>query len=233
MARLDLLATTPIDPDAVHILVERPGNDPASRYHVVKRATLAPVLEALALVGAVPGAVIIEAGVADSYADRASVTDLQPRQRWRRSGPGIAVAAFVLALVATFAHQHWRQVKAAATLEAEIASAQAAAKAARQKLDQRNAAEARVAALRSEKYASLAVIGALTEVARLMPDTAWASDVTLKDRQATVSGFAADATALIAPFEASAWFSAPEFVAPVTRVPGQEGERFALRMEFE
>lgn len=74
----------------------------------------------------------------------------------------------------------------------------------------------------------MSVVKLLAEVTHVLPDSAWVTDFSSKGNTLTITGYAASASELIAPLEGSPLLTSPEFSAPVTKVPGQSGERFTI-----
>ena len=75
----------------------------------------------------------------------------------------------------------------------------------------------------------LAALGTLLRthpaLSRLLPDTAWLSDLTIQGNIVTINGYADDAAAVLALIEGSPQFSQAEFRSPSTRerVPLPDG----------
>jgi len=72
----------------------------------------------------------------------------------------------------------------------------------------------------------------LRELTMLLPDTAYLSELTFRDRTVEITGHAASASQLLPAIEASPLFSAVEFSAPIV-AQGAGLERFRIRMRLE
>lgn len=230
MAELDLMASTPIDPSQVHI-VFADGADGGSSYLVIKKKILAPALEAIKAVGGNLASLTIadaEQILQPDPLSLAAIWPARPRDRFARRAWIAAVAIVLLGLAATYGHAQWRSWQAGSVLDDEIASAQVEARKARASLQKRQAEVEQTEKLRAEKKNAVPVVRILAELTRLLPDSAWVSDLSSKGDQLTITGFATSAADLIQPIDASPLFSAPEFAAPVVKVPGQTGERFTI-----
>jgi len=230
MAELDLMASTPIDASQVHIVFTDQADSGAS-YLVVKTKTLSSALDAIRAVGGNLASLTIADAERTSRPDPLSLAAIWPergRDRFVRRAWIAAVAIVLLGLAATYAHAQWRSWQAGDVLDNEIASAQVQARKARAALQKRQTELEQTEKLRAEKKSAVPVVRILAELTRLLPDSAWVSDLSSKGNQLTISGFAASAADLIQPIDASPLFSAPEFSSPVTRVPGQTGERFTI-----
>jgi len=230
MAELDLLATTPIDPAQVHVVFARhAGQD--CLYHVVKAKTLAAALDAVRRAGGSVRCLSLSQPDSMLRADPLSLAAIwPPTARDRRGRTAWVAACSVLAgaVLVTFAHAHWRSWQAGAELDAQIADAQVLAKAARTSLQKRQAGIEQIEKIRQEKKTTASLVRVWAELTHLLPDTAWLTDLSAKGDDLTITGFSASAAELIQPLDASPLFSAPEFAAPVVRIPGQDGEHFTI-----
>lgn len=81
------------------------------------------------------------------------------------------------------------------------------------------------AAARAGRPAAGATLAALSD---LLPDGVWLTGLRLTPDAIEITGYAADAAALVHLLEAAPAFAAPRFVSPVTREPGTGRERFSL-----
>ncbi|CAN7412556.1 PilN domain-containing protein [Mesorhizobium sp. LjRoot246] len=230
MAELDLLASTPIDPAQVHIVFARHAGQDCF-YHVVKMKTLAAVLEAVRRAGGSVRCLSLSKAESTLRADPLSLAAIWPPTARDRRGRTTWIAACSMlagVVLVTFAHAHWRSWQAGAELDARIADAQVLAKAARSSLQKRQAGIEQVEKIRQEKKTTASLVRVWAELTHLLPDTTWLTDLSAKGDDLTITGFSASAAELIQPLDASPLFSAPEFAAPVVKVPGQEGEHFTI-----
>ncbi|PBC08185.1 PilN domain-containing protein [Mesorhizobium sp. WSM3859] len=235
MAELDLMASTPIDLSKVHIVFADRA-DGGSSYLVVKKRTVAAALEAIKAVGGdLASLSIADAGqmLRPDALSLAAICPARARDRFARRAWTAAVATVLLGFVATYGHAQWRSWQAGSVLDDEIARAQVEARKARASLQKRQAELEQTEKLRAEKKNAVPVVRILAELTRLLPDSAWVSDLSSKGDQLTITGFSTSAADLIQPIDASPLFSAPEFSSPVTRVPGQTGERFTITAKVE
>ncbi|MER8887674.1 PilN domain-containing protein [Mesorhizobium sp. M0816] len=230
MAELDLLASTPIDPAQVHIVFAEHSDQHCS-YHVVKTKTLAAVLEAVRLAGGTVGSLSVADADQTRQADQVSLAAVWPatkRDRRARIAWTAACSVMLGTALFTFGHAQWRYWQAGSELDAQIADAQILAKAARSSLQKRQASIEQVEKIRNEKKTSASLVRVWAELTHLLPDTAWLTDLSSKGGELTITGFSTSAAELIEPLDASPRFSAPEFAAPVVKIPGQDGERFTI-----
>lgn len=239
MAELDVLASTPLDPSQVHILFgadigqgtdARTGDDVS--YYVVKNKTLKPALEALRQIGGSNIAMFVVDGGKRIAVDRLSMNFVRPAAvGWLRRHH--AVAALFVAACCTYGHVEWRYSRANARLDEQIEAVEGKAREARALLNRRKAELAQIEKIRAERKASASVVRTLGVLTDLLPDSVWLTDLSLRQKDLTISGFAQSAADLIAPIEAAPLFASPQFESPVTKVPGQDGERFTIAAKTE
>lgn len=229
MAELDVLASTPIDPSQVHLFFTTDAGVDCS-YYVVRRKTLAPVIEALGASGISICSIRIGGREAALPVDRLSRAAAAQSTSERLSQRTVSTMACLTAaaVLATYGHLQWRYWKAASELDERIVSVEIEAKAARTMLRQRQTQLDQIEKIRKEKSSSTSVVKLLGEVTHVLPDSAWVTDFSTKGNTLTITGYAASAPELIGPIEASPLLASPEFSAPVTKVPGQSGERFTI-----
>jgi len=231
MAELDMLASTPLDPFQVHIVfTDQQGS--GCRYRVIKRKALAPALDAIRRSGASVGVISIAAEDGDEIIDRLSHREIIPptqKDRLKKLASRVVLAAFLVAVAGTYAHALWRYNVAQDQLDEQIAAAQVQAKLARSQIEKRQAELDQAATIRDEKQNSPSLVRTWAELTRVLPDDAWLTDLQTKGDEVTIDGLAVSAANLIEPLEASPLFASPDFTAPVVKVPGQEGERFAIK----
>ncbi|QIA22018.1 PilN domain-containing protein [Mesorhizobium sp. AA22] len=235
MAELDLLASTPFDPAQVHVVFAK-GVDQDCFYLVVKTKTLAAVLEAVRRFSGTVGSLSLSDADRTLRADQLSLAAVWPptkRDRRARFGWIAACSILLSAALVTFGHAQWRYWQAETELDAQIADAQIQAKAARSSLQKRQSNIEQVERIRNEKKTSASLVRVWAELTHLLPNTAWLTDLSSKGDELTITGFSTSAAELIEPMDASPLFSAPEFAAPVVRVPGQDGERFTITAKIE
>lgn len=235
MAELDLMASTPIDPSQVHLVFDASFGEGCC-YHVVKTKALSAVLDAVRAVGGtIQSLSILEEGRAKP-ADRLSLAAIWPparRERLARRAWITACVVLFLGLAATYTHAQWRYWQAGSDLDGQIELVQAQAKKARSLLQKRQTEIEQTERIRNERSKAVSTVHVLAELTRLLPDSAWLTDLSSKKDQLTITGYAASAADLIQPINASPLFSSPEFAAPVVKVPGQTGERFTITARIE
>ncbi|CAP54429.1 PilN domain-containing protein [Gluconacetobacter diazotrophicus] len=196
------------------------------RLTIVPRASVAPVLGLLDRIGLQPdllrdgpqGAGIpLDAGRA--------------RQAGRRRTRLAAACAAVLLPLAVVGAGFWRQSVEQDRLAARIATLRPAADQAatlRRRIEDSSAGNDIVAAQRARLGDPMEVLAATT---RLLPDDTVLTDLILRQGQLIISGQSATATGLIETLSKDPVFRNPVFVAPVTRVEGQNASLFSIRAD--
>lgn len=139
----------------------------------------------------------------------------------------------ILALAAGIAFGIWvafaRQQETLLVLERRIEAAQVRAVAVGEKYE-RAKAVIEQARLLGEKGYRASVAAIVEEVARLLPDGAWLTDLEIDGNAISLIGFARSAPALIGLLDSSELFEDVEFGAPVVRAPREDADRFIITL---
>ncbi len=239
MLRLDLERSTPLkgrDVLSAHIVegTASGGNLSAVRHLVVKRRTVEPVIAALSDAG-------IQVAAIDCWNEEGSAAlplnflnaAAAPEREGVRAVSRWAMVAAALLVVGGYFAQIWRQERAVAALDKEIAGVQSSVREARRRIEDARSAGAFTEQLTSLKAERLPATLVLDEVTRLLPDTAWLQEFRLDNDTIEMAGLAASASALLPLFERSRHFHETSFTAPVRLEPGEERERFRLRTRLK
>jgi general secretion pathway protein L len=200
---------------------------------IVKRETLARLLQELRALGfrkirvacrlvdgrEIPIALPPELAVARTRAERFL-------RRANMLSAGVMGAAVVCSIYLAFA----RQIGTIASLDQRIAVTQAQAVAVRDRYDKAQAAAEDMATLLNRRTARPPVRAILEEISRVLPDTAWLTELRVERSAVTISGFAQSAPELIALLDRSSMFSEAGFAAPVVRSPREKADRFIISL---
>jgi general secretion pathway protein L len=119
---------------------------------------------------------------------------------------------------------------ALAGLETETAAAKTKAFAAKRSLTNVEASLAEIAELRRLKTAKPPVIRVLDELTRLLPDTAWVSNLKIEGEALEVTIVAPSTGELLSSLGRSSLFTAADLTAPVTYDPAGQSERATVRL---
>jgi general secretion pathway protein L len=153
----------------------------------------------------------------------------------RRLSWAIATSAALLVLVcaATVVVAVQRQDQALAQLEMETSAARKEAQAVRKRLQDADSLSERIGALRLRRVEGIRVIALWEEVTRLLPDTAWLTNVRVENDTLWIDGYARSAAELVGTIARSPMFSSVALSAPVVREEARASERFQIRMKIE
>ncbi len=88
-----------------------------------------------------------------------------------------------------------------------------------------------IADLNAHRHNRTLSLRAWEEITRILPDTAWLTDLTIDGTEVTMSGFARSASDLIPSLERSDLFSNVKFASRVTKDRGLKNERFSIKMD--
>ncbi|RWM12891.1 MAG: hypothetical protein EOR72_20460 [Mesorhizobium sp.] len=236
MASFDLESATPFATSDVRCFVLRPVDETRpspTAYAIVKRNVIDPIVEALRSVSVpIAGVVFLPAQGEDQIwaLSTGDLAELNKTPSWRRNFPWITVTVIMLASAATFAHLSSSYSLAQTQVDETLPALERKAKAVRDELNRRSARMAEIKALRRNLAAQRPMAEVLEEIARVLPDSAYLTDLSIKDGSASLVGFGQSASAIIAPLEGSPMLKGAEFASPVVKIPGQDGERFDITL---
>nr|WP_234892901.1 PilN domain-containing protein [Sinorhizobium fredii] len=228
-AELDVETQTPFDLSAVKILVpaEQGG---ASAYYLVRSSTLIQVQEQLQNAGL--EVLELSTGGESGATVRLAIGGTALRAG-RRVRPAKTLMAATIVTTAVLLFLSWYQLHSKTTaansqLDAEIARAEGDARNARRSYDAYVAKTSQLEALKSQSEGSMRATRMWEELSRIIPDASYLTNLTVKDKGIEISGFSKASSELIPIIEGSDLFEAAEFVSPVVKVPGFEGDRFTI-----
>jgi general secretion pathway protein L len=229
-AALDLSVSTPFKADQVWILPVS-GAVQAASCAIVKRPILDAAIMAFRSNGIRVSGIEFETpnGVFN-LAPGARHLLLQNGDVWTVRLFKASVVAIALALFATAAHVWMRNEVALAVVSKRVEALTAEAKIVRKLLDQRIKSLAELTALRNKIEDAEPVAGIWEELARVLPDSAYLTDLSVEGSEVSISGYALQAAALLVALEQSPLFSKANFTGPVVKTPGLEGEHFEISL---
>lgn len=236
MARLDMDEHAPFLAEGTYVLFTESAVGTGTDYYIVRKLILDPVLEEVARSMHRVGAIRLQADDGDKFLSRASLRSVVPVSRgqaFRAKLLAGAVAALLALSVLTYAHAYMRSATAAARLTELVEFKQEKAMAVRKKLETRQQELQLLQAARAAKAEAVPVSALWEDLTRLLPDSTWLTDLTIRNEQVAITGFSSSAADLIAVLGASPLLSDPSFASPVMRVPGQQGERFSIQMRMK
>ena len=231
-ALLDLETSTPFLPSDVHLLtlrMPRRGTACGSACAIVKRAILDPQIAAFKSAGFRITGIEIGDGSQSLLVERRDRDELL-----RKNGPAAkrrvyaAGSLCAVAALGTFLHASLRYDAAINKVEAELNRLGAEAKLVRADLDLRAARILEIRSLRRSVEERIPATAIWEELARILPDSAFLTDMSVKDKSVSIAGYSTDASSVIVALEGSDKFDGANFTAPVVKTPGMEGDRFAI-----
>lgn len=151
------------------------------------------------------------------------------RSAWTlRAVAGLAVVLAISAVGLSF----YRQQTALDDLKEQTAALRIKAGVARELAEKSQTASTFASSfnkLRTETVSRAAII---EEITRVLPDSAWLSDIKINGTSVDISGLASSASALIADIERSPYFVDATAISPITFDPHEDKERFGIRMQL-
>jgi general secretion pathway protein L len=223
----DVLTAFHVVPDAA-----APRGKHAVRHLVIKRKTIAPLLEDMRIAG-------VEPVFADCWDEARSgglpvnfLASLQPPMAASPSRRNWIAAILTLLTVSAVAIPIARHRAALRTLEARTEVARAEAASVRLAMEASQTAAAQIEALERRLRGRLPVARIVEELTAIMPDSAWVSDLRIEQDTVEFTGFAKSAAALIPALEASALFADAALTSPVVLDTAEDKERFSARLRL-
>jgi general secretion pathway protein L len=205
------------------------------RQLVVKRTTLDPVIAEIQALGVrvsfadcwdKDGRTALPVNFLEPSPDIASPFGKQLRPTGLLVGLALLLACSAMFL---FVHKHDRALE---QVQKELVHAKGEAQNVRRRLDRAEAALAEVASLRRMKLESIPVVQTLEDLSRLMPDSAWLTELRIDGDTVEFSGLAKSAVDLLPLVERSAQFVDATLAAPLTFDPREDKERFSVRLRI-
>jgi general secretion pathway protein L len=146
---------------------------------------------------------------------------------------GIAAALLVLVSAATAVVAVQRQNQALERLEVETNAARTEAQAVRKRIQDADTLSERVGALRLRRAEGIRVVTLWEQMTRVLPDTAWLTNLRVENDTLWIDGYARSASELVGLIARSSMFSGVALSAPVVREDARASERFQIRMKIE
>lgn len=235
MALIDIEEALPFLRDDSCVLLPEDLRGGGTSYAVVRKSILDPIIAAIGEAGLAVSGIALDTEGEPEFVSKASLKSmytLPRRVRLRRQLSRSVLGAAVILSVATFAHAYLRNVSAISRLAEITDTKQTQALAVRKKLERQQLEQKLLQAARAGKAESTPVTMIWEELTRILPDSTWLTDMSIRNGQVTITGFSNSAADLIAILGASPLLSNPSFASQVLRAPGQEGERFSIQMRI-
>ncbi len=125
-----------------------------------------------------------------------------------------------------------RHETAVADLDGQLAAARSRIASVDQTRTQASTRMADVTAISQVKASRIDTVRVVEELTRILPDSAWLTELSIKDGAVDLSGFAKQAAALVPVLEQSSLFADVALTAPVTLDATRNQERFSFRLRL-
>lgn len=232
-AELDILTETPFQVEDVNILLSA-GREQEATYFILRRDFVDEIKAQLRRA---------EIEVAGIYLGPAQIEVLsglrpedffdRPNRRARRVTTYLLALSIFLASLFCAYQINQKTSAAADKLDAQISEASKQAHAARSRFDQYARKTKQLQALKIKQAKTLEVAEAWEELSRILPDTAFLTDLIIRDDRMEITGFSEKPAALIGSIEESPLFRRAQFTSPVVKIPGFTGDNFHVSFEQE
>lgn len=166
---------------------------------------------------------------------QASMINLLPPERQKRSKPWIRVPIYTLGTTAAvlafaLAGNGWIETQLySRTLDDQIHRLESQAAKVRRADQQIGALATRAAVLEGARGQTWQKLGLVKELSKILPDGTWLQQIQLEEETAELYGYSDRAADLVQILENSSYFSHVEFAAPIIR-DAQNREVFRIRM---
>ena len=235
---VDLERATPFKTNEVYAGYElepaaRGSKQQPVRHVVIKRAVVNRLREQIEAAG------FQLAGVETRGVGGAVIPiDIRPgNETAANAGPKVStlkgLAALAIALTASLIYfSVHRQERALSDVMTETASLKIGAQAVREKLTKVAEAEAAITDFNALRQAAISRAAILEELTKILPDSAWLTEIKIKGAAVDISGLAVSASALMPLIEASPYFVDAQTLTPVMFDQQHNKERFGIRMRL-
>lgn len=157
--------------------------------------------------------------------DRSGLRALTPTR-------ALSLAAVVLLLLAC-GQLLYKREGALEEVREQSALLRTQATAVRQALEQSQVSIKDLAAVQALKMKQVPMIAVIEEITRILPDTAWVTDLRVENDIVDISGLAKSGANLLPLFERSPVFGEASLTAPLTFDQREDKERFSLRVRIK
>jgi general secretion pathway protein L len=233
-AQFDMQASTPFKTTEFFALNVKPASQASGTFYaVVKRDELSRLLAGLNKANLKINTVKFEDRGQIFAATEAALKDLVGQKNsFLHRGKMVVLAASLLMVPLTIANYSYQYSVAASKVERSIEPLVVEAKALRIELDKRAAMVSEMQALRKNIEDSKPAIAVWEELARVLPDSSFLTDLTITPDKVSIAGYTQSATAIIVALEASSIFDEVTFTSPVVKVPGRTDDRFSIDLKI-
>ncbi|KZM47465.1 PilN domain-containing protein [Labrenzia sp. OB1] len=229
---LELAATTPFSAANASWTFRRRDNGETDVI-IVKRALIDRIRDHAETAGLILKEIRpASAGAKTPPFERFETPATRRARLWRKLNIGLA-AALGLLIIATYGVSYARKSAALEDLQSRIAASTAEARDLRAALTQKEQAAEAVQQLQALKNDRSSVVESWARITRLLPESAWVSELMLTREGGSIVGFTATAAALIALLEQDPALKDVSFATAIRIDPISKAERFDIRFAHE
>ncbi len=237
MAMLDAQSSTPLSPNTVYLLYRSPeSQNDGTSYALVKRHFLDQAVQQIKQHKLNISAIVVKTEGGTFVARQDVMKELGLISTWKEmAGKAVTylMIAFCLLGLGTAAHAYLRLSEAETKVDVASELARGSLTTLRKRQVERKKRIDIMESTRRQKLERAPIVVVWEELTRVVPDSAWVTNVSIDNENVSFSGFAHSASGLIAGLEASRLFKDPVFAGSVTRDAGGNQERFNIKMKLE
>jgi general secretion pathway protein L len=233
-AHFDMQSMTPFRlADFYALNVKQTNHMPGAFYAVVKRPEFGALLHALDAENLKINTVSFEDRPQKFMLTQSALNGLRGKESSLRSRSTAAIIAFFAFIIPlSFANYSYRDNAVVNQIERSIEPLISEAKELRLELDKRAALNLEMQALRESIEDRKPAIAIWEELAQVLPDSSFLTDLTIAQDKVSIAGYTRSASAIIVALEASNIFDEVAFTSPVVKVPGREDDRFSIELKI-
>lgn len=142
----------------------------------------------------------------------------------------LAGAIVLLSISAAIIYSQ-KHIRALAEAETQAQEIRDRAESVRNRIQRSEETIQTLAKLHRMKREGVTTLQVLEELSRILPDTAWLTDLRIDGNEVEISGMASGAANLLPVLERSGFFSQAALTSPLTLVPSENKERFSIRLQ--
>lgn len=239
LSQLELQRVTPFEPADVFlgwIIDGENENTVFTRQFVLKKAIVLEVQELLLQHKKSIEAIFIRDisgnAIELAFAPSGEMFGLQSFKNWKKK-LGISLGIFAISTAVLVSGIYSFSVRQFEETSIAIANFQPEIKKVEQKIKNTQKRYASIQAMQKLQRETVSRLGLIEEVTRLLPDTAYALNLSVFDNRVLLEGSANSPEKLIPLFESSSLFKNVVFGSAIFNSPGETQSHFALNMDLE
>ncbi len=236
---LDLERSTPFRQKDVYTAYHvepgrRPGGKLGVRQIIVSRSRIDPAIERLRQLGCAVSFADCWSESKDGPALPVNMLEAEHAgagapQRPAAAARLLTVATIALAMSAALIYAA-RYERALEQIGSEVQQAKMRAQEVRSSIERSEAAVQELASLHRMKRAHPSALALIEELTRVLPDSAWITELRFDGETIEIAGVATSAATLLPVLERSSYFSQAALTSPLTLIQSEDRERFSIRV---